>query len=150
MDRPLHGYARAMRLAGAILLGILSSAQIGCGGEQCGSATVDLTFQATQYAPGLYVADVATDRCGGEGTEEWRYEVECVGDCPAFTARVFLEASLVAEEPSDAPYTEIVAHESYTQDINEYRLYVETDASVPANTYVLRGSFTGSEAMLLP
>lgn len=112
--------------------------------------TVDIPFRASPNAPGLYLADVATDRCGGDGSEELRYEVECIGDCPGFTARVFLDAYMIAEEPSTAPYTEIVAHESHTPDINEYQLYVEADPGVPEDAYVLQGRFTGSQAQLIP
>src|SRR6185503_17522642 len=101
-----------MRLAGAILLGVLCGAQLGCGGEECGQESVIVAFDASPNARGLYLADVATDRCGGDGSEEVRYEVECDGNCPAFTARVFLDAYMIAEEPTTAPYTEIVTHES--------------------------------------
>jgi len=140
-----------MRRAGAILLGVLCGAQLlGCGGEECTMETVDIPFRASPNAPGLYLADVATDRCGGDGSEELRYEVECIGDCPGFTARVFLDAYMIAEEPSTAPYTEIVAHESHTPDINEYQLYVEADPGVPEDAYVLQGRFTGSQAQLIP
>jgi hypothetical protein len=139
-----------MKLAGAILLGVLCGAQLGCGSEECASSTVDVFFQPSEHAAGLWAANVATDRCGGAGTEEWTYEVECVGTCPSFTARVFLESTMIAEEPSTAPYALIVAHESYTPDINEYTLWVEADPSVPTDGYSLQGRFTGSEAQVLP
>jgi len=138
------------KLLGAVLLGGLCCLQAACGGEDCVSETVQVPFQLREYPAGLYLADVATDRCGGEGTEEWRYEVECDGNCPTFTARVFLDAYMVAEEPSIEPYTQIVAHESHTPDINEYQLYVEADPSVPPDSYTLTGRFTGSRAQILP
>jgi hypothetical protein len=122
---------------------------MGCGGEECVMQTVSIPFQESPNAPGLFLADVATDRCGGDGSEEFRYEVECEGNCPAFTARVFLDAYMIAEEPSTAPYTEIVAHESHTPDINEYQLYVEMHDAEPGS-YYLEGRFTGSEAQVLP
>ena len=140
-----------MRLVGAMVLGLLCGAQLGCGGEECSLETVDIGFRASPNAPGLYLADVATDRCGGDGSEELRYEVTCQGDCPSFTARVFLDAYMIAEEPSTtAPYAEIVAHESHTPDINEYQLYVETDPEVPPDAYSLQGRFTGSQAHIVP
>ena len=109
-----------------------------------------MAFDPSPNARGLYIADAVTDRCGGDGSEEVRYEVECDGNCPAFTARVFLDAYMIAEEPTIAPYTEIVTHESHTPDINEYQLYVETDPDVPPDSYTLVGRFTGAQAQVLP
>lgn len=112
--------------------------------------TVDVPFQLRENPQGLFIADAVTDRCGGEGTEELRYQVNCTGNCPAYTARVFLDSYMIAEEPSLEPTTEIVAHESTNPDINEYQLYVEADPSVPTDSYSITGTFTGSRAQIIP
>ena len=139
-----------MKLASLLLLVVAVAALVGCGGEDCSLETVDVPFQLTERPAGYWRADVAIDRCGGDGSEELRYEVTCSGNCPAFTARVFLDSYMIAEEPSVEPYTEIVAHESTNPDINEYELNVEADPNVPTDTYTLTGSFTGARAQVLP
>src|SRR4029453_12173958 len=109
MDRRLLRYDAPMRWALCGLVWVLAAGLLagGSGGE-CRSETVDVHFKPSPHAQGLFLADVLTDRCEGEGTEEWRYEVECEGTCPSYTARVFLDSYMIAEEPSAAPYTEIV------------------------------------------
>lgn len=139
-----------MKLAGTLLLGVAvgTFALAGCGSEECSVETVPVSFQV-RPANSLFLADAVTDRCGGEGTEELRYEVSCEGNCPAFTARVFLDSYLIAEETS-TDYAEIVAHESTNPNINEYQLFVEADPIIPTDQYGIVGFFTGARAQIVP
>ncbi|MBI2895140.1 MAG: hypothetical protein HYY06_16415 [Deltaproteobacteria bacterium] len=134
--------------AGGVLLCTLGA---GCGAEECRVETVDVQFVPSGTAAGLYQADVATDRCGGAGPEGWRLEVECLGSCPSFTASVALE-SYIVEEAAAGPIGSAVieSHESFTLDINEYRIYVQIPESAPPEGYTVIGRFTGSQPSVIP